>query len=166
MKPAPTHIRITQPNWFKRHFEFWQNEQPVAKLDHAKWGCEAVFQVKDHQWKLNTTGFWKRFIEVRAEQSPYIKLRIPTKWTCKMQVSLDNRQTWHFKGTGFWNRTWGWYDEKENLVIEIKSNMISRKNRGQIVFHQPLTYDMWLLMALGWYTIVAYEQQAAASSAA
>jgi hypothetical protein len=139
MQAAPTYIQVTQPNWFKRHFEFLLKEQPMATLDHVKWG---------------------------AEQSPYIKLHIPTKWICKMAVSLDTRHTWHFRGTGFWKRTWSWFDERGNLVIAIKSNMISRKNRGSIVFHQPVNNNLLMLMALGWYTVVAYEQQAAASSAA
>ena len=167
MLPTPTHIQVKKPQIFKRHYEFWLKEQELAVLDYGKvWYSEAIFRVRDHQWKFKTTGFWKRFIEVTAEQSPYIKLRIHTKWAYKMSVSLDNRNTWHFKGTGFWKRTWGWYDEKENMVIEIRSNYFSKKNRGEIILHQPITHDMLLLAALGWYEVVAFEEHTSASAAA
>ena len=162
MTQTPTQIQVSKPKIFTPHYQFRQNEKELAVLDYEKrWGKNAVLHVNDKQFKLKTTGFWKQFIHITAEQSPYLKLSIPFKWTYKMAVSLNNRQTYHFKSVDFWNRVWAWYDEKDNMVVELRSNQFSKQNRGQLTIHQPATDDLLLLAALGWYTVMAYEEQSA-----
>lgn len=162
----PLEIQVRKPKTFKCHFEFWQNNEMVAVLDYSSiFKKDATISIKNNQWKIKTVGFWKRYIELTAEQSPYTKSRIDFKWSFKMSFSFDNRQEYHLKPVGFWRRTWSWYDDQEKMVLEIKSNQWSKSNRGKITLHQPLTADLYFLMVLGWYQLLAYEEHAGAAAA-
>src|SRR5688572_11659834 len=129
----PVEIVVKKPNSFKRHYEFWLNNQQVAKLEYLKlWGDGAEIRVNDQRWTLKTSGFWKKTIELAAGQSPYTKLQIPFKWSYKMSVSPNNRDTYSILPKGFWKRRWVWEDAQHNEIIELKSNAFSKKNRGAI----------------------------------
>lgn len=159
-------VQVRKPHAFKRRYEFWQNDQLVAVLEYEKrFSCDAVISIGDHKWKIKTAGFWKKSIELTAEQSPYTKTRIAYCWNFRLSFPAENNHTYNFKPIGFWKRSWAWYDENDNPVVEMKTNQFSRKNRGQITLHQPPSNNGYLLMMLGWYQLLAYEQHSAAVAA-
>jgi hypothetical protein len=162
----PQEIQIRKPHTFKRHFEFWQNNELVAVLDYPKrFTNAATISIKDNQWKVKTTGFWKKYIEIAAEQSPYTKNRLELKWSYKLSFSFDSRQTYHLKSVGFWKRTWAWHDDQQKVILEIKSNQWSKSNRGKITLHQPLSVNLYFLMLLGWFQLLTYEEHSAVEAA-
>jgi hypothetical protein len=164
---VPLQIQIKKPHTFKRHFEFWQNEELVAVLDYQKWFNKlAIVSIKDNQWKIKTSGFWKKHIELTAEQSPYTKIRIDFKWNYRLSFSFDNRQVYYLKPVGFWRRTWAWHDDNDKVVLEIRSNQWSKNNRGKITMHQPPSANLYFLMVLGWYQLLTYEEHSAAAASA
>jgi hypothetical protein len=163
---VPLQIQVKKPETFRRHYEFWLHKELVGTLDYQKWFTKlAILKIKDKQWKINTVGFWKSHIEITADQSPFTKSRIDFKWNFKISFSFDNRQ-YHLKRVGFWNQRWVWQDDKNNEVMEMKSKMFSKKNRGIITLHQPPSTDLYFLMLLGWFQVLGYEQHASTAAAA
>jgi len=164
---VPLQIQVKKPETFRRHYEFWLNDEQLGTLDYQKWFTSlAIVNIKDNQWKIKTVGFWKQHIEITAEQPPYAKSRIELKWSFKLSFSFDNRQVYHFKSIGFWRRTWAWHDDQGKVVLEMKSNQWSKSNRGKITLHQPLSPNLCFLMMLGWFQVLKYEEHSAATAAA
>lgn len=164
---VPLQIQVKKPGTFIRQYEFWLQEERIAILDYPKrFTNAATISIKDNQWKIKTVGFWKTHIEITAEQSPYTKSRLDMKWTYKLSFSFDNRQVYHFKPTGFWKNVWTWFDDKNNPVIEIRSNQLSNKSRGKITLHQPASKNLYFLMMLGWFQLLTYEAHTSAGVAA
>jgi hypothetical protein len=162
-------IQVKKPKAFKRRYEFYENDRQVALLDYEKaYKSCAIAVIDDKKWKLRRVGFWKSYIEIIAEQSPYTKTRIEFSWTFKTRYRAENGKEYVLKNTSSWKSKWAWLDENKNPVIEIKSCQFKRENRGHILIHanKPAPKELLLLMLVGWYQVTAQENNAAVVIAA
>jgi hypothetical protein len=126
-----------------------------------------VATINDKKWNFQRKGFWKKEIDIIADQSPYTKTHIKCSgWTQKLSVRAEDNNTYELKATGFWKRSWGWYDSSGQKIMEIKSNGLSRKRRGAITFLKPVRPELLWLMMVGWFQIIYYEDSSAAVAAA
>jgi hypothetical protein len=162
----PVYIQVRKLRQFKRRYEFFAGEKELAVLDYEKRTSKRATAIKDNKkWSFNRIGFWKPYIEITAEQSPYTKSRIQYGWNYKLKFKASNGKEYLLKKTSHWRNTWAWLDENNNPVVEMKSCQLSKSNRGQvnIIPGQLGNDDFFLLMLLGWYQLIAHEDHAGAA---
>jgi hypothetical protein len=166
MQPTdPIQIQVSKNGAFKRHYAFFLNDTLLATLIYGStWRDDAIIQIGDHTWQIKRIGFWKKQIELKADQSPYTKVSIPYNWKYRISYRTDSGIVYSFKPTGFWKRTWAWFNEKEQMVIGMKTVASFSKRRGEISIYQPPTEELYLLMILGWYQLLTYQQHASAAA--
>ncbi len=158
-------VDIRKPRLFKRRYEFWLQEKQVAVLEYKKnFGCRADLSVGDKRWDIRTIGFWKKSLEIIAQQSPYTKMNIDYNWKYKINFKDSNGNWYLFKRTGVWKSSWSWFDENGKPYIELKSIHFSRKARGRVTFSHAANEEAYLLMLIGWYLLVTYEALAAVAA--
>jgi hypothetical protein len=160
-----TQIRIVKPGVFKRDYEFYLDDTLKATLKYeSAFKSKAIISINNHKWHICRTGFWKKQIELKADQSPYTKATIPSNWKYHISFRAANGNSYTFKPAGFWKRTWIWIDEQEQPVIEMKTTSPFSKGQGTVVLLQPATEELYLMMVFGWYQVIAYQRDAAAAS--
>lgn len=165
-RPTATSIQVIKPQLFKRHYQFMVDNDVIAELIYPRaYGKTAGAIIKNKKWQVRKGGFWKHYIEFIADQSPYTKEKIEFGWNFNLKMTSGDGKTYHLKKTSFWKNVWSWLDESNQPVIEMKSNKLSRKNRGNVTFHQPQKTELTLLMLIGWFMIVSYEDATAAAGA-
>jgi hypothetical protein len=155
---TPIQIQVRKPEFFKRRYEFFVDEKVVAVLEYERsFGKKAVATIDNKKWVFKRVGFWKPYLEVTAEQSPYTKTRLDYNWKFKTQFNGDDNRNYFLKQTSHFRNTWAWLDENKNAVIEIKSKQLSRSRRGSIMLYKPENKELYLLMLIGWGQIIKSE---------
>src|SRR5688500_4895309 len=153
-------IQIKQPHTFKRYFEFCVNNEVVGVLKFDKAFChEATASFGEWQWTFKIDGFFKRFLEVAAQQSPYTKSRVKLNWDNKLSFTTDERNNWCLKPVGFWKRTWNWFNDKNESVIQLRSNAFSKNNRGEVLLNQRVNKESFLLILIAWFQVIVEEEK-------
>jgi hypothetical protein len=159
---TPLQIQIQKPHTFKRYFQFCVNNEVVGVLNFDKPFCyKATASFGESQWTFKISGFFKRFLEVTAQQSPYTKSRVKLCWNHKLTFTTDERNSWFLKPVGFWKRSWSWLNDKNEPVIQLKSNSFSKNNRGEVLLQQPVNKESFLLILIAWIQVIVSEDEAA-----
>ena len=164
----PIEIIVKKPKAFKRRYEFYDNEKEVAVLDYEKgYKSCAVAYIENNKWKLRRGGWWKSYLEITAEQSPYTKTRLYYKWNWKTTFRADNGKEFLLKNTSAWKSKWAWFDENKIPVVDMKSCQLKRDKRGIIIINatRPIPKELYLLMLIGWYQVTGHESSAGAMAA-
>jgi hypothetical protein len=161
------HILISKTRGVKRHYTLDMGVHGKATLQYeSTFNKNAIGVINQDKWKFTRKGFWKKELEITAEQSPYTKTTVKFGWSSKMTLRAPDNNTYHFKGVGWWRRRWIWFDSANQQLIEIKSNGFSRSRRGLVTLHQPWSPTLSWLLLVGWFQLVIWEEQAAAVGAA
>ena len=162
--PASVDIDIKKPGFFRRRYEFFNNDNLLASLEFkSAFNYRAIISIGNKQWQIRAYGFWNRFLEISTDQSPFTKLHLEFGWKRKLQYKDGRNNQYFFKRTRAWKSNWAWLDEKGNPVIEMRSNQLSCRNRGHVLLSQQGNEDMYLMILIGWYQLMMYESQAAAA---
>lgn len=162
----PQEILITKTRGKKRHYTL-NIGTTVGTLQYESAFCKnAIGFINQDQWKFIRKGFWKRDLEISAQQSPYTKTNIKLGWGSKLSLRGPDNNMYHFKSVGWWGKKWIWSDAAGNPLMEIKSNYFSRNRRGVVTNHQPWSPLLSWLLLVGWFQLVLWEEQAAAAAAA
>jgi hypothetical protein len=159
-------ILISKTRGVKRHYTLDMGAHGKATIQYQSAFCKnAIGFINEDKWKFTRKGFWKRELEIEADQSPYTKTNIKFGWGNKMTLRAPDNNQYHFKSTGFWRTRWIWSDAAGKQLMEIKSNGYSRSRRGLVTLNQPWSPTLsWLLM-VGWFQLVIWEEQTAAAVA-
>lgn len=151
-------IQVRKTSLLKRRYEFCLDEQVIAGLYYEKsYSYKATAVAGNREWQISRNGFWKSFLDISSEQSPYTKLHLPYRGNYELTVSNEDGRQYFLKRTGIFKETWTWFDERKEPVIELRSNKLSHKKRGQVLLHQQPKESFYLLMLIGWFLIVRYE---------
>lgn len=162
---TPQEIIVSKLRGGKRNFSFDLGQRGTATLQYENWFCsKAVGSINDRKWNFRRKGFWKKQLDIVAQQSPYTKTHIDLSWKQRLSVYAGNNHLYHFKPIGFWRKSWGWFDSGGQKLIEMKSSRLSRKRRGIITVFQPAMQESYWLMLVGWFQLMAWEDQAAAAA--
>ena len=154
-------IQVVRESIWKRHFSFMEGDKKVGALQYEKvFSCKAKGSFRNHEWKFLRKGLWRNRIEIVAQQSPYTKTHIRCSWRRRFEVRAEDGNKYYFKQASFWHSKWVWKDARGEPVMEIKSRRLSGKNRGTITFLQTPQSAHQLLVLLGWYQLLAWEDQA------
>jgi hypothetical protein len=162
---TPLQIQVRKPDFFKRRYEFCIDEKVVAVLEYEKsFGRKAIATIDNRRWIFNRVGFWKPYLEITAEQSPYTKTHLNYSWNFKTEFRAGDGKNYFLKQTSYFRSGWTWLDENKTPVIEIRSKQLSRSKRGIIVLHQPENKELYLMMLIGWGQIIKSEDNAASAA--
>lgn len=166
MKPGEQEIVVVKKSAFKREYDFLLNDRIIANLNYIKsYGRKAKLRIGNKEWIFLKKGFWKQIIEIEAAQSPYEKKRIELDWRHRGKIEGPDGKLYQLRQTNCWKSIWSWQDDKKNSIGDLKSNMLSRKKRGTIRFSQPLKDELLWLLALGWFMLIGYEDNATVAAA-
>lgn len=164
---TPLEILITKTKGKKRHYSFDLGNKGIITLQYESAFCKnAIGMINDWQWKFIRKGFWKKELEISGQQSPYTKTHIKFGWGHKLSVRAEDNNMYHFKAEGWWRRKWVWYNAAGQKLMEISSNHFSRQRRGKVLLLQPFRNELAWLMMVGWFQLVIWEEQTAATVAA
>ena len=167
MKPAEQEILVVKKGTFKREYDFLLNDRVIATLNGVKgYGRKAVVKIGDKEWTFLKKGFWKQFIEIHANQSPYEKKKIELDWRHRGKFVGPDGKLYQLRQTNCWKSIWSWQDENKNSLGDLKSNALSSKKRGTIRFSQPLKDELLCMFVLGWFMLTGYEEAAMVGAAA
>ena len=156
-----TDILISKTRGKKRHYTFNLGTHGQATLQYESLFCKnAIGYINHEEWKFIRKGFWKKELEITAQQSPYTKIHIKLN-----ELRAPDNNTYTFKPIGFMKRRGVWFDATGQQVMKIKSNHFSRGRRGLVTEHQAWTPLMSWLLLVGWFQLVIWEEQTAAAAA-
>ena len=153
-------IQVQKPLKFKRHYVFAADNATVAEMEYAKaYVHKALIKIGREEWTIRRGGFWKPYIEISTGDNRTQPLKIPMRWNYKLKMEV-NGIIYSLQQLSCWKNTWAWLDDRKNPVVEIKSKMMSYKNRGSIFLHQTNNTKVLLMALVGWFAIINYEDEA------
>jgi hypothetical protein len=116
----PQEILISKTRGKKRHYTFDLGARGTATLQYESAFCKnAVVMINDHRWNFIRKGFWKKELDIEAQQSPFTKTNIKFGWGNKFTVRAEDNNKYQFKSEGFWRRRYVWYDLAGQKLMEI-----------------------------------------------
>src|SRR5919108_1556310 len=108
---TPSEILISKTRGKKRHYTFNLGAHGTATLQYESAFCKnAIGFINEEQWKFVRKGFWKKEVEIIAQESPYTKTHFKCGWGHKLSLRGPDNNMYHFKSTGFWRKRWIWSD--------------------------------------------------------
>lgn len=156
-------IQLVQPKMFKSNYEFRVDDKVVGEIRYQGFaGRKAEATLYNEKYKFQQTGFWKTFIEYKAEQSPYDKGKLHAKMSCVIEIADRNNTKYTFKKAAWWKTCWGWYDQAGNEVIKFKQP-VSLKKQAEITINDPKIVNKPLLILLGTVIFIINKRAASAT---
>lgn len=162
----PSHMIVRQEkgSWLKRSYAFLDNETPLATLryDNSQ-GNKARAVVAGKEFLIRRRGFWKYYLTITSS-STQSEIQIHLNWRGGMKITDAENKHYVFKSTGLWRPRWRWLDGQERIIIEIRSNQFSRKNRGVVEIKYPEMKDPLFWIVVSWFVIVCGESDGVAAA--
>ena len=160
--PSKMHVRVAKSGWVKRFYEFAGVEEVLGELRLEK-AYKATGLINGNEFEIRRTGFWKHFLEIKSTY-PSFNHRIPIDWRSRITIHDAAGNPFTFKSVSVWRSKWQWLDPHERPIIEIKSNIFSKKNRGSVEVLKPEMEDHFFWILVAWFVIVCSESDAAAAA--
>ena len=165
IKDVSGELAWVQPARTKQAFELRAGDDVVGTLVWARMSL-ATGATADGQWTLKREGFWHPRITVRVPGSEDNVAVFNPGWTGGGTLEMGGRHL-RFGPANFWRSQWDWIDEQDKSLVHFKSRQGLLKLEGQVEVEPQAVAspDVPLLVVLGWYLLVLFARDAAASSA-
>jgi hypothetical protein len=158
-------VQVTRAGWLKRSYQFIADGKAIAQLSfESSFHKKATANVDGKEFLLRRGGFWKHYIEITSTSYQSDNRRIDVNWRSKMKITDAAGNPFVFKSTSIWKNKWTWLDRHERPIIEIRSKVLSRKNRGRIEIKHPEIKDTLFWIIVSWFAILCSEADATAAS--
>jgi hypothetical protein len=154
-----------QPARLKQEFELHASDEVVGTLRFER-SSLAIGETADQRWTFKREGFWHPRITVRVQGSDANVALFSPGWAGGGTLDLGGRQL-RFVAANLWHSQWDWVDAQNKPVVHFKSHQGLLKTEGQVEIETEAIQspDLPLLVVLGWYLLVLFARDAAASSA-
>lgn len=155
-----------QPARLKQFFELRAGDVVVATLRFER-ASLATGETADQQWTFKREGFWHPRVTVRVHGSDDNVALFNPAWTGGGTLELQGRTT-HFGAANFWHSQWTWEQVKDTPLVRFKSHAGLLKTEGEVEIEGDAARspDLPLLVVLGWYLLILFGRDAAASAGA
>lgn len=163
----------TQPEGLERRFELRAQESLFAVLVfQSPWGTLATSETAADSWTIKRVGFLNPRVTVRVTgEDENLAIYWPKFWGGGHLKFPDGRQ-FEWQSTNFWSTEWCFSDAAENRLLQFKPGAEKpglkevMKTQAQVeiaprAFNLP---ELPLLLVLGWYLLVLYQDDAAAAA--
>jgi hypothetical protein len=155
-----------QPARTKQAFELQSGDDVVGTLVWARMSL-ATGETADGSWTFKREGFWHPRITVRVTGSEDNVALFSPNWGGGGTLDIVGRQPLRFASANFWRSQWDWSGAAGEPLVHFKSRQGLLKMEGQveIVAEAAASPDVPMLVVLGWYLLILFARDAAASSA-
>jgi len=162
----PEILQIKTTRGSRRAYEFFSGDKIFGKMHYLNFFSQAAIAIINGQtWKLQRRGLWKPYIELLHENGKVPLTRLPFNWNYRLKYTGSNSDIYEFRQVNCWKNSWIWFDDKKNPVVEFKSRIMSKSNRGIVLVHQKDIPDVEVMILLGWFMIKSYEMDSVAVAA-
>lgn len=159
-------IQINKIKGFKRRYELVVDTKQVVLDFPSRYKMNAVISVGAKTYSIKRTGWWKRFINIEANQSPFTKWNVQQCWRGGEEFRTENNRVYRLKKAGIFSNKWHWLDEQDQPVIEIRESHWSFTKKATAHFYNTVDDTSLWLVGVGWFMIICKQQDAAAAAAA
>jgi hypothetical protein len=169
-----TELVWVQPSALKQAFELRAGDEVVATLGFKR-SSLAEAETADRRWTFKREGFWHPQVTVRVAGSDQNLAAFHPAWTGGGRLELSDGQALHFSAANFWHTQWAWQTSDGKSPVAFHSKQGFLKSGALVELISPPEWrgnmaeggegDLSLLVVLGWYLLVLFARDAAASSA-
>ena len=154
-----------QPAARRRDHELRAGDQVVGTL-HFQRGTLADAEADGHHWTFKRQGFWHPRVTVRLHGSDADIGVFHPHWTGGGTLESADGTRLTLRSSNLWQSEWVWLD-KDQPVLRFKGRHGIVKANGSVEVQAGAggRPDLALLILLGWYLILLYADDVAASSA-
>jgi hypothetical protein len=156
----------TQPAALKREYVLSAGNEVLATLRFHR-GTLAAAETGGGRWTFKRQGFWQPRVTVRLPDSDADIALFHPRWTGGGQLEFQQGRTLRLSSANLWQSEWLW-QENNRPLIRFKGRHGIVKAHGAVEIDPSAADDpdLALLVTLGWYLILLYAQDMAATSAA
>lgn len=156
-----------QPARLKQEFDLKADDEVVGTL-HWNRASLATAETAGQSWTFKREGFWHPRITVRLPGSDDNIATFQPGWAGGGTLDLAWGPQVRFAAANFWHSQWDWIHAQGQPLVHFKSHHGLLKVEGQVEIEPGGIElpDLPLLVVLGWYLLVLFARDAAASSAA
>lgn len=164
--PVEIAVEAIKTGLFKRTYHFSDEGKAIAHLDYRNsFRKTAAANIKGKEFSITRRGFWTHYIEIVSPSHQPYNIRVKVNWRSKMKITDFEGNPFVFKSTSIWKNQWAWLDRYGRPLIEIRSRVLSRKNRGLVQIKYPEMKDALFWVVISWFVILCSESDAASASA-
>jgi hypothetical protein len=162
---AQIRIQTIKVGWLKRSYQFLDGDKTIGQLDFANsFHKTATANVLGKEFSIRRKGFWTHYLEITSTSYQPYNMVINVNWRSKIKINDFNGTPYVFKSTSIWKNKWAWFDRYERPLVEIRSRVLTRKNRGLVEIKFPEMKDVLFWMFVSWFVILCAESDAASAS--
>lgn len=159
-------VTIERVKGHKKRYEVNISGQRLVLDFPTRYKMNANFTIGSKSFSIKRTGWWKRFINIEANQSPYTKWSIPQSWSGGEEIRYEDNRVYKLKKSGIFSCKWHWFNERGEPVIEYAENQWSFHPKARVsILIEPNETSLWLV-AVGWFIMLCRRQDSAAAAAA
>ncbi len=158
-------VQIKRIKGFKRRYEFSVDAKQIVLDFPSRYKKSAGISIGAKSYIINRTGWWKKFITIEANQSPFTKWNVQQCWRGGEEFRAENNRVYRLKKAGIFTNKWHWLNESGEPVIEFKEHPWSFTQKASVVFHTSIDDSTLWLVAVGWFMIICKQQDAATAAA-
>lgn len=165
MQNAPLEITVVKPHWLKRGLLLFHHGDQVGKIEYTgSFKLDSVATILDERWKIMQSGFWKTSLEFRGSNHPFQKLKVEPTFGGKIEWIASDNSSYIFRKIKWWKNTWAWYDEDQNVVIEIRPDHTFTNKQAHITIYNTRLADYRLMTLIGIFVFTIQKSRAAAAA--
>jgi hypothetical protein len=155
-----------QPARLNQEYELRAGEEVVGRLRFQR-SSLATGDSAYQSWTFKREGFWHPRITIRVPGSDDNVATFQPGWAGGGTLELAPGNQLRFAAANFWHSQWDWLDPQNQPLVHFKSHQGLLKVEGQVSIETAAikSPDLPLLVVLGWYLLVLFARDAAASSA-
>jgi hypothetical protein len=155
-----------QPSGLNRSYELHSEEELLATL-RFRGGTLADVETSDGRWTFKRQGFWRQQITVRPAGSDDDIAVFRPHWTGGGNFMAGDGTGVEFASASFWHSEWSWKDHG-NVVVTYRGprGLIKAEAAMEVAPAAREVPNLAMLAALGWYLILLFGRDMAASTAA
>jgi hypothetical protein len=155
-----------QPKWYRRTYELRGEDAPLGSLQwESAWRSAALAEVGSERWRFRRGGVFRPSTAVIDAGSGAQAGIFEGGWNGAGILTLAAGRVYTWRKANWWGTRWEWTDAAGTRVALFRrASGAGRREIVELSSGAPLSAEMGLLAALGWYLIVL--AQAAASAAA
>lgn len=158
-------VLIKRIKGFKRRYELTVDTKQMILDFPARYKMNAGISIGTKSYSIKRTGWWKRFIQIEANQSPFTKWNVQQCWKGGEEFRTENNRVYRLKKAGIFTNKWHWLNENGEPVIEFKEHHWSFTQKASAAFYSSIDDTTLWLVAVGWFMIICKQQDAAAAAA-
>ena len=158
-------VLIRRIKGFKRRYELTVDAKQIVLNFPSRNKMNAEISIGAKTYTIKRSGWWKRFISIESNQSPFTKWNVQQCWRGGEEFRAENNRVYRLKKAGIFTGKWRWLNENGEPVIEFKERHWSYTQKASVVFFNSIDDSLLWLVAVGWFMIICKQQDAATAAA-